>query len=99
MNDAQRIGILLEMMSRTLDFGSGFLDSEEVDFLRAAAVRVGMDPWEVTPKNHGRNYAHKHKPEEYWPEECKLCECWRPRKPSMGHGIDIQNCEHEHGSG
>src|SRR5262249_49323179 len=35
----------------SMDFGSGFLDDEEVDNLRALAVVIGANPWEATPSN------------------------------------------------
>jgi hypothetical protein len=34
-----------------MDFGSGFLDKEEVDSLRAVAVILGIDPLLATPAN------------------------------------------------
>ena len=47
---------LLDIASTSMDFGSGFLDDEAVEILRAAAVVLGVDPVQVTPSNHHCKY-------------------------------------------
>jgi hypothetical protein len=40
----------------SMDFGSGMLDNEEVDQLRAIAVVLGLDPNVGTPASHKCHY-------------------------------------------
>ena len=40
----------------SMDFGSGFLDNEEVSALRACATALGVCPCKATPSNHVANY-------------------------------------------
>ena len=49
---------LFDIAVGSMDFGSGFLDNEEVDILRAFAVKIGLDPMEATPSNFRKSYAH-----------------------------------------
>lgn len=55
----------------SMSFGSGFLDTEEVDVLRRIAVRLGVDPMEGTPSNFRREYPHVLKPGSY--NACDAC--------------------------
>jgi hypothetical protein len=41
-----------------MDFGSGFLDDEEVAALRAFAVALGLDPMLATPSKFSAKYNH-----------------------------------------
>lgn len=43
---------VLDTAAGSMDAGSGFLDDEEVEALRAAAVVLGVDPNAVTPAAH-----------------------------------------------
>lgn len=47
---------LLDIATSSLDFGSGFLNDEEVEILRSVAVTLGVDPMRVTPSNHECKY-------------------------------------------
>jgi hypothetical protein len=60
MTDDDLIRHLLDLATESLDYGSGFMDNDDVETLRAAAVRVGVDPWTVTPDNHKPNYCPGH---------------------------------------
>ena len=42
---------LLDLAVGSMDFGSGFLDNEQAEVLRKAAVVLGLDPLTVTPRN------------------------------------------------
>lgn len=42
---------VLDSAVGSMDYGSGFLDEEEVSALRDVAVLLGVDPWTVTPSN------------------------------------------------
>lgn len=44
----------------SLDWGSGFLDDEQVEALRELAVIFDVDPWEATPPNHRPKYCPGH---------------------------------------
>ncbi len=59
----------------SLNFGSGFLDSDEVDVLRRVAVQIGVDPMAGTPKEFALRTAHPFVPEyDNWAEgPCKWC--------------------------
>jgi hypothetical protein len=43
---------LLDAISGSLDFGSGFLNNEEVEVMRAVAGLIGVDPDRVTPPEY-----------------------------------------------
>lgn len=49
---------MFDMATSSMDFGSGFLDTDEVVLLRKIAVRLGVDPIEGTPYDHKPNYPH-----------------------------------------
>ena len=49
------VRVLFDIATNSLDFGSGFLDDEEVETLRRVAVMLGVDPKLATP------YAFEHK--------------------------------------
>lgn len=70
---AQRV---FDTAVNSLDFGSGFLDTEEVDALRAFAVLIGVDPMNATPGGFRMQYAH-----EFVPEEAKRYPAPPPRNP------------------
>lgn len=40
---------LFDIAVGSMDYGSGFLDTEEVEVLRRVAVAIGVDPMEATP--------------------------------------------------
>lgn len=50
--------ILFDALVTSLDFGSGFLDTEEVAALREVAVAIGVDPAKATPDEFQRDYPH-----------------------------------------
>lgn len=73
---------LLHMIATSMDFGSGFLDTEEVVVLRRVAHLVGMDPAAVTP----RNMPHAFVPREHLPEpESEPCARCYERKDRPVH--------------
>jgi hypothetical protein len=43
-----------------MDFGSGFLDDEEVEMLRRYAEAIGVDPMEATPEPMKCKYGAPH---------------------------------------
>lgn len=60
--------ILFDALSSSLDFGSGFLDTEEVEALRRLAVSIGIDPMEATPSEFRQSYKHLPDAETYQPQ-------------------------------
>lgn len=52
---------VFDIAIHSLDFGSGFLDNEQVDHLRAYAVHLGVDVLEATPSEHRARYCTGHK--------------------------------------
>ncbi len=49
---------VFDIATESMDFGSGFLDHEEVGQLRKIALLLGVDPMEGTPHNFRGSYAH-----------------------------------------
>lgn len=47
---------VFDIATNSLDFGSGFLDDEDVEQLRAVARILEVDPWLATPDNHKPAY-------------------------------------------
>lgn len=56
------VQILFDALVHSMDFGSGFLDSEEVEALRGLAVAIGVDPRKATPIEFESQYPHAFKP-------------------------------------
>jgi hypothetical protein len=57
--------VVFDIATNSLDFGSGFLDDEEVEALRAAAVDLGVDPMEATPHDFKGQYCPGHQPKTH----------------------------------
>jgi hypothetical protein len=62
-----------------MDFGSGFLDTNEVEALRALAVTLGVDPIEGTPPEFVKHYPHPFEPID---DERMLARLFRLIEPS-----------------
>lgn len=54
----------------SMDFGSGFLDDDEVTALRSVAERLGVNPMEGTPENYRKRIVHEF--EQYVPPAAVL---------------------------
>jgi hypothetical protein len=50
---------VLDVATQSLDFGSGFLDNEQVEVLRKLAVMLDIDPMLATPYNFRFQYGCK----------------------------------------
>lgn len=50
--------VLFDALVHSMDFGSGFLDTEEVEALRGMAAALGVDPNDATPSEFSRHYPH-----------------------------------------
>jgi hypothetical protein len=55
------IQIMFDALCASLDFGSGFLDTEEVHALREVARILGVDPMTATPSNFRSDFPHPFK--------------------------------------
>ena len=55
LETAQRI---FDALTSSMDFGSGFLESDDVEALRALAVAIGVDPAKGTPHEFAAQYPH-----------------------------------------
>jgi hypothetical protein len=66
---------LFDIAVGSLNFVSGFLDTDEVDVLRRVAVQIGVDPMAGTPKEFALRTAHAFVPDtEGWTDgPCKWC--------------------------
>lgn len=58
--DRVLLQICFDVAVNSMDFGSGFLDDEEVLGLRAIAAYLGVDPMLATPDNFRCKYLGKH---------------------------------------
>lgn len=63
--DHTQLQILFDIAVGSLDFGSGFLDEEEVEALRDVALLLDVDPDKATPRNRKCKYDGKHEIVEY----------------------------------
>jgi len=81
---------LLDMATSSMDWGSGFLDHDEVAVLRRVAVAIGSDPIDATPNEWRSQYAHAYKP--------TMRSVWEPYNPLTAPRPkrlpDIEVCEH-----
>ena len=69
-----------------MNFGSGFLENDDVDVLRRLAVKLDLDPWDATPEDFRRNYPHDFR-ESWVPHWRKLewCDFCRTPKAAPAH--------------
>jgi hypothetical protein len=51
---------VLDVATMSMDFGSGFLDNEQVEALRKLASIIGLDPIVATPSNFVCQYRGEH---------------------------------------
>ena len=73
---------VFDIAVESMDFGSGYLDDDEVNHLRAYAVAIGVDPWDATPSNHRVRFCPGHNWEGIFPyapgspvgtQRCAIC--------------------------
>lgn len=60
MDEARKV---FDTAINSMDFGSGFLDNDEVEALRKFAVRIGINPMHATPSNFWSQYIADHQHE------------------------------------
>jgi hypothetical protein len=52
---------MLDIIVGSLDYGSGVLDQQQIEALRAAAELLGLDPMSATPSEYSKSYPHVYK--------------------------------------
>ena len=57
--------VLFDTAVGSMDFGSGFLDDEEVKALRQVAELLGVDPMAGTPYNYCKRMVHLFAPYDH----------------------------------
>ena len=67
----ETLEMVFDTAVNSMDFGSGFLDNEEVEALREVAVLLGVDPMVATPLNFACQYGAPHKLHDGWCCNCK----------------------------
>lgn len=74
---------LLDVATGSMDYGSGFLDNEQVEALRLIAPLLGIHPDTVTPTNFICQYTGTHNWVQPRPDETG--EPWQPKGPWCSH--------------
>jgi len=69
---------MFDIICCSMDFGSGFLDTPQVDLLRRVAVELGIDPMEATPSNQAENYPHTYRPYTNGYSNTYCQKCYKP---------------------
>lgn len=72
---------LFDLCTSSMDFGSGFLESDDVDLLRRLAKTLGVDPMKATPSGFADQYPHQYDgwmttvwgPKRTRAERCRVC--------------------------
>ncbi len=77
--ERQLLQDLFDVATSSLDFGSGFLDDDQVRSLREVAVVLGVDPLVATPANYVCRYTGEHELVDWSPVTAKPGHkwCWR----------------------
>lgn len=73
---------LFDVAVGSMNFTSGFLDTEEVEVLQRAAVAIGVDPMVATPKEFATQYPHDFAPYRIDERVCAWEGC---RQPARNH--------------
>jgi len=90
--DRTMLQIVFDVAVNSLDFGSGFLDDEEVTGLRAIAESLGVDPMVATPEKFRCKYAGQHE----LLKDTTLCRfCQRELFPRQPHTppLEMKPCD------
>lgn len=58
--DKEVLQAVLDVAVGSMDFGSGFLDLEEIEALRTCAEVLGVDPMDVTPEKMQCSFGAPH---------------------------------------
>lgn len=90
--EVEELKATFDIAVHSMDFGSGFLDNEEVEHLRKVAEILGLDPMDATPRNFRKQYPHAFTP---FPEHydrsrghynyCYTCQADEDHEVHSGH--------------
>lgn len=76
--DRTLLQVVFDIVTGSMDFGSDFLDNEEVDAMRKVAELIGVDPMLGTPSTHKCRFDGKHEfykgppsPNERYCQRCR----------------------------
>lgn len=75
--ETEDLKALFDLAVSSMDFGSGFLDSDEVSMLRRVAVTIGVDPWVATPHLFRSQFPHPYEEKEWYVGYCSFCNAGR----------------------
>jgi hypothetical protein len=59
--EVEKLKMLFDLVVQSMDFGSGFLDHEDVTLLRETAGIIGADPMEATPSEFRKRIQHPYR--------------------------------------
>ncbi len=78
----EELQVVFDIAVNSMDFGSGFLDNDEVAILRSIATRLGVDPNVGTPSNHQASYPHPYKPfkKDRFGNEPRCMDCFKDKE-------------------
>lgn len=68
---------MFDIICCSMDFGSGFLDTPQVDLLRRVAVELGVNPMKATPSNQAENYPHAFEAYTNWYNNTYCSTCYK----------------------
>ncbi len=75
------LAAVFDALVTSMDFGSGFMEDEDVEALRTVAVLLGTDPQEATPYGYRCKYSGTHEPHPFDPSLCRECKKPIPNAP------------------
>lgn len=58
--ETETVKKLFDIICSSMDWGSGFLETDEVKILREIAVVLGVDPMSATPEGQHRYFKHEY---------------------------------------
>lgn len=70
------LAALFDLCVGSMDFGSGFLDKEDVVALRAVAVVLGVDPMTGVPSDYKTEFKHTYVPDDPKPVRYPSVHVW-----------------------
>jgi hypothetical protein len=78
---AEKLRVLVDVIAGSMDFGSGFLDIEDVEALWYAAEILGISQMDVTPSEFKHLIPHSF---ESYPEGSRMVKFWSDRCMKCG---------------
>lgn len=85
----EQLQALFDLAVESVNFGSGFWDTDETNTARAIAEILGIDPMEATPFAFATQYPHGYVPKKWWRKgaEVEVCKwCHEPVEHQAHHG-------------